>query len=122
MWTQLRGETLAVFREAPTNRAVRENAYDMLDSFCTRLSEGRHSQETPAIMNLISQKDILDAIWSAATAARLTPRATARLAHSAVPRLETSGGTVQLPPWWDENLEALRVSLQPPQGPSVGSA
>jgi hypothetical protein len=113
LWRQLRGEALAVFREATTNRAVQENAYELIHLFDFKLSEWHQTQEVASIQKLISQKDILDGIWAAATATRLTPNATARLSRF-VKNLKASGGTVQLPAWWDENIKALAVSPPPP--------
>jgi hypothetical protein len=119
LWTQLRREALAVLREAATSHALQENAYELLHLFDYKLHDAQQAQEVQGIRKLISQKEILDGIWAAATTTRLTPNATARLSRF-VENLKASGDTVQLPAWWDENIKALAVSSPPPPADPPG--
>src|SRR6266568_1370917 len=119
MWTTLRSTALGLFKEADTNQTIQENAYELIHLFDYKLHEVPRTKESEATKALLSDQEVLNAIWGAAIATPLSPQATGRLRRF-VKAMKTSGATVQLPPWWDENIKALRVPATPQTDPENG--
>jgi hypothetical protein len=102
LWKELRSDALAVFAEASSSLAIQENAYELLHLTDYKLHEQGNAEEQSQIMALVSDKEIVDALWAAATATQLSPNATWGL-H----RFAKKIGKLKLPPWWEDNLRAI---------------
>jgi hypothetical protein len=71
--------------------------------------------ETELLKRLLSDAEVVNALWSAAIATRLSPLATGRLS----PFVEVARGfgtALLLPPWWRENIKLVRVPAPAVEG------
>jgi len=96
-----------IFAEAKDNRAIQENAYQMLYLFSYLLRDDTLEQEKKDVEQLVSNQQILDALWNAAKVTPLGIASVARL--SALPsQLKKLGVSIVLPSWWDSTLATIR--------------
>ena len=116
LWCSARNDLLAVLQEAGTNQAIQENAYELLYWFEHLLRERGATGDATNVKNLLSQKPILDGIWSAATARPLSPRTAAGL-NQFVLRLGTIGANLVLPAWWDDAIKRSGCNPAPAAQP-----
>lgn len=111
LWGTFRAEMLKVFKEASSNKAVRENANQFLLWCDDKLCEGPQDDETTNLKKLFSEKEIVNAVWSAAVATPLSPIAVAHLQR--LPNtLKALGISVTLPPWWESTLATFTPALK----------
>jgi hypothetical protein len=115
LWKGLREETCKLLAEAQSNRAIQENAYELLHWFVLTHS-GNVPRDPAAMKGLLSQQDIVDAIWNAATATQLGPYAVYQLKDlpDMLKPLKTS---CKLPTWWEPSLETAGVIKGAVAGP-----
>lgn len=104
LWQGARNELLATLREAVTNQAVRENAYELLHWFDHVLGERGDAGDASNLKQVLLDKPLLDAVWSAATAKPLSPPWAVGL-NQFVLRLKPMGASVELPVWWDDAIK-----------------
>jgi len=116
LWNSARKDFLAALQEAGTNQAIQENAYELLHWYEHLLRERGATGDANNVKNLLSQKPILDGIWSAATAGPLSPPAAAGL-NQFVRRLGTIGANLVLPSWWDDAIKRSGCNLAPTAQP-----
>ena len=112
---QLRSEALQVLAEAASNRAVQENAYELLRWFV--LVDGREEPATrKSEEKLFSDQTLVDAIWDAAAATPLTARAVYQLRQLPL-ILQRLGIKCKSRPWWRQPSNNLFVPSPPSPAP-----
>lgn len=120
LWGALRNEFLQVLAEAPSNRSIQSNAYEFLHWFILRC-EGHGPGDPKAMQALLSEQAVFDALWNAATATLLAPRAVyqIRTLPGIVHKLGTS---LKLPSWWIETTKTFITPAPAPPGPDAPSS
>ena len=117
LWGPLRNEFLHVLAEAPSNRSIQSNAYEFLHWFVLS-REGHVPGDPKAMQSLLSDQAVFDAIWNAAIATPLAPRAVYQLRH--LPKiLEQLKIKCEPPSWWQE-IAASFIAPAPNNPPATG--
>ena len=102
LWGQLRLEIFQVLSEAPRNRVIQANAYELLHWFVL-MREGH--VPVPGNQNhverLLSDQAVFDAVWNAAIATPLAPRAVYHLGEL-LEILKPLGIKCNPPLWWQQ--------------------
>jgi predicted 3-demethylubiquinone-9 3-methyltransferase (glyoxalase superfamily) len=106
LWKDARMESLNFFRSESRNDVVRENVFELLHWMDNKLREESQVEEAKSLKALLSDAEIVTALWGALTSTRLSPRAVAWL-REFPGRLAELGTTVALPDWWNETLATL---------------
>lgn len=109
MWKDLRGKAIQVLAEAGSNRIVQENAYELLYWFNYQLRQQSGALETTQVTSLLTDKEISEAIWGAATANPVSIRAITRL-QGFPTELSKLGVNIKVPAWWTEALKGIPKS------------
>ncbi|MHB8520352.1 MAG: hypothetical protein ACYDH9_06305 [Limisphaerales bacterium] len=118
LWKEARKELLVALQEAATNQAVQENAYELLQWFEHILGERGETGGASSLKKVLLEKQLLDALWSAATARPLSPYTTAGL-NQFVLRLQAMGASVELPAWWDDAVKRSGPEPKPEAKPGA---
>lgn len=120
IWTSLRTETLKLLSEAAPNRAVQENAYELLHWYVVQ-REGHAHGDLSKMQALLSDQSVFDAIWNAAIATPLAPRAVYQLRH--LPKMvEQLKIKCEPPAWWQQIAATFIVPAPvalPPNAPGT---
>ena len=101
LWKDARTEFLAAIEDAGSSLTVQDNVYDLLHWFEHGFSEHAGSGDADNLKKLFQDKELLDALWAAATARPLSSYATIRL-NNFVLTLKQIGLIVDLPTWWGD--------------------
>jgi hypothetical protein len=109
LWTECKAQALSVLKEAATNQNIQENAYELLHFFDYKLNEEHGDNDEQQIKTLLSQKDIREAIWAAATAVPLSPLAARRL-ERLTKTLADQGNPLPYPAWWEETIKTATAA------------
>jgi hypothetical protein len=119
LWTGLRSNVFEALTEASSNRIVQENAYDLL-YWLVYAAEGHAPESHTAIQRLFSNQAVFEAVWTAATATQLGPRAVYSIRE--IPALTKQLGVAcRLPDWWAPIVATFTapVAAQEPEQPQV---
>ena len=111
LWKDHRAEAIQVFEEARSNRAVQENAYELLYWFDYQLREQKGSLEAQQIEALLKDNQIVEILWTAATAAPISARAITRMQRFP-DELNKLGVAIAIPGWWTDALKTIQGSPQ----------
>ena len=113
LWSQLRAEVFGVLSEAPSNPVVQTNAYELLHWFCLAIY-GHVPQQREVFEKVFLDQAIFDAVWNAATASELGPRAVYQIRD--IPGcMEKIGINCSLPSWWAATVSTFTTSTPPNQ-------
>src|SRR5204862_7738795 len=107
LWTEQRKHLLAVLSESESNQAVQANAYELIQWFYHMLREQPERGDSQNVGKILSDKEILDALWNAATASQLGPHAIARM-RDFPETVKKLGLELTLPSWWEPTLTGFR--------------
>ena len=120
LWKDARNDLLACVNGAGSNQVIQENVYELLQWFEHGLRERAETGDAESLKKLFQDKELLDGLWSAATAKILSPHTTIRLNNFnlALKKLEIS---VNLPPWWEETIGQVPRPLAANQCPTENS-
>jgi len=111
IWGQHRSEIFQILGKASSSRAVQANAYELLHWFVL-MREGNAPGNRKSMEDLFSDQGLVDAVWNAASATPLAPRAVYRL--RALPKiLQQLGMKCEPPPWWQEIVATFIVPVAP---------
>lgn len=111
LWAGSRDKVLTVLKEAGVNACVQGNAYEMLTTFGNLLVREKGFDEAQQAELILRDDQLREAIWAAATACQLSPRATVRL-REAYDCMSSLGGHVELPGWWEPTLASFGPAIQ----------
>jgi hypothetical protein len=118
-WRQYLSETLQMLAKAGTILSVQENTYEFLSWLVTI---GGKDGPKP-INSLLSDKQIFEALWKAATASPLAPHAVYQL--HACGRFESTllqlGIKCEFPPYWQKTLSTFTIPAQAPATPPASA-
>ena len=117
IWTTLRTETLKLLSQAAPNRAVQENAYELLHWYVVQ-REGHAHGDLSKMQALLSDQSVFDAIWNAAIATPLAPRAVYQLRH--LPKIVEQLKIKCAPPTWWQQIAATFIVPAPATPPAEG--
>ncbi len=116
LWGHLRDEFLQILAEAPSSRSIQSNAYELLHWFV--LSRAGHGPGDPKAMQaLLSDQVVFDAIWNAAIATPLGPRAVYQLRH--LPQITQQLKIKCDPPAWWQQIAATFTVPAPATPPAI---
>jgi len=118
IWGPLRNEFLQVLAEAPSNRSIQSNSYELLHWFVLR-REGHAPGDPNAMQALLSIQAAFDAIWNAAIATPLAPHAVYQLRH--LPNIVQTRGIKCNPPAWWQQIAATFIVPVPADPPPNAS-
>ena len=117
LWKDARKELLAAIQDAGGNQTIQDNIYDLLYWFDHGFSEGAQTGDAESLKQLFQDKELLAALWAAATARPLSPYSTIKL-NNFVMSLKKINITVALPSWWEytiKQIELPKALHQPPE-------
>lgn len=102
LWKGLRTEVFKILSEAAKDLTIQENAYALLSSF-DELLDKNPGPGIPLGVLLLTDTEVANALWKAATASPLSPYGVVRL--GAVAQYLQKNASVNLPHWWKATLE-----------------
>jgi hypothetical protein len=106
IWKDLRSEALAALASARSLSAVQQNAYQMLSWFDYLLRKEYGLPYAQAAEQLLKDDELRKALWTAAIAHPLNPRAVGSLSN--LPdHLAKMGLSIELPEWWTRTIDKL---------------
>ncbi|MEI6644686.1 MAG: P-loop NTPase fold protein [bacterium] len=115
LWCDLRKEMLRTLEESSTVSVIRQNAYELIAWF-NYLLKKESSPECDAlrVIKVLSEAEIVGALWNAATAQPLNPRAVGSLRDFPANCKKLCNVELKLPHWWvrileDSDLEKSKV-------------
>lgn len=117
LWKDARKELLAVVQDAGSYQVIQENVHELLQWFEHGFDERSQTGDAESLTKLFLDKELLDALWAAATARPLGPYSTVRL-NNFVLSIKRIGATVNLPPWWDEAIRQSGYKPNPVPHPT----
>jgi hypothetical protein len=121
LWTELRTETLAVFAEAREAPAVQGNLYTLLEWLNHLLRKEPGLGFAQGFAQVMSDKEIVGAIWSGAMCVPLNDRPIG-LIRELPDQLKAMGVEVTVPEWWDATLKQLGLSPKAEAPPKADPA
>ena len=119
LWKDGRGKMIGMLNDAPASAAIRENAYEML-YWLDYLVEKQGASDGAA-RKLLSEREVFQALWAAATAAPLSASAVGRL-QGLAKRQEEQHIKISYPPWWKDRVNELNAAWQASAVPATGPA
>jgi hypothetical protein len=117
LWKDARKELLVAIQDAGGNQTIQDNVYDLLYWFDHGFSERAGTGDAESLKQLFQDKELLAALWAAATARPLSPYSTIKL-NKFVQSLKKIEITVALPTWWEytiKQIELPKAVNQPPE-------
>ena len=108
LWKGTRKELLERIKDAANNQVIQENVYDLLQWFEHVFNERAGTGDAESLNKLFKDKELLDALWAAATAKTLSPYATIRL-NNFVLSLKKIGISVIIPTWWEDAIKQIAL-------------
>ena len=114
LWKDARKELLAAIQNAANNQTIQDNVYELLRWFEHGFGERAGSGDAESLKTLFQDKELLNALWAAATARPLSPYSTIRL-NNFVITLKKLGIAVNLPTWWEAAIKQIPTPQTPNQ-------